>query len=122
MSRGSAVVAACCRYHRGEKRLVNSITFFLFCRQWLRGGCRALAEVAAAAARLRRQAWRWRRQLGGSAILAVAAARLEMRRQRGGGGSNNRVLAVAAWCMLIIIRNGFMPHIMGYKLIAYLCP
>jgi hypothetical protein len=31
----SAIVAACCCYHRGEKRLVNSITFLLlFCRQW----------------------------------------------------------------------------------------
>ncbi len=29
-----AVVAACCCYHRGKKRLVNSITFFYFCRQW----------------------------------------------------------------------------------------
>ncbi len=30
----SAIVAACCCYHHGEKRLVNSITFFIFCRQW----------------------------------------------------------------------------------------
>ncbi len=30
----SAVVAVCCCYQRGEKRLVNSVTFFIFCRQW----------------------------------------------------------------------------------------
>jgi hypothetical protein len=27
LSHGSAVFAACCRYHFGEKRLVNSIPF-----------------------------------------------------------------------------------------------
>jgi hypothetical protein len=59
--------------------------------------------VAAAAARWRRPAWRQRRQLGGSAILAVAAVHLEMRRWRGGGGSNNGALAAAAWRMLIIV-------------------
>jgi hypothetical protein len=30
----SAIVAACCCYHRGKKRLVYNITFFIFCRQW----------------------------------------------------------------------------------------
>ncbi len=30
----SAVVDVCCCYHHGEKRLVNSITFFYICRQW----------------------------------------------------------------------------------------
>ncbi len=74
-----------------KKRLVNSIPF-LFCRQ--RGGCRALAEVVGVAARWRQPAWRRRRQLGRSAILAVAVARLEIRRQRGGGGGNNGALAV----------------------------
>ncbi len=30
----SAIVAACCCYHHGEKRLVNSIPFLSFFRQW----------------------------------------------------------------------------------------
>ncbi len=59
--------------------------------------------MAAAGAWWQWPAWRRRWQLGGSAILAVAAAHLEMRRQRGGGGGNNDALAAAAWCMLIII-------------------
>ncbi len=54
--------------------------------------------MAAAAARWRRPAWRWKWQLGGSTILAVAEARLEMWQQRGGGGSNNGVLAAAVCC------------------------
>ncbi len=54
-------------------------------------------------ARWRQPAWGQRRQLGRSAILAVAAAHLEMRRQRGGGSGNNGALEAAAWCMLIII-------------------
>ncbi len=62
-----------------------------------------MAEVVAAAARWRRPAWRQRRQLGGSAILAVAAARLEMRQQRGDGVGSNGALAAATWRMLIII-------------------
>ncbi len=28
----SALVTVCCCYHHGEKRLFNSITFFIFCR------------------------------------------------------------------------------------------
>jgi hypothetical protein len=59
--------------------------------------------VAAVAARQRQPAWQGRWQLGKRAILAVAAARLEVRRQRGDGGSNNGVLAAAAWRMLTII-------------------
>ena len=62
-----------------------------------------MAEVAAAVARWWRPAWRRRRQLGRSADLAIAAARLEMRRQHGGGGGNNSALTVATWRMLIII-------------------
>jgi hypothetical protein len=62
-----------------------------------------LAEVVAAGARWRRPAWRRRQQLGGRAILAIAAVYLEMRWQRDGGGSNNGVLEAAAWRMLIII-------------------
>jgi hypothetical protein len=62
-----------------------------------------LAEVVVAGARWLRPAWRQRRQLGRSAILAIAAARLEIRRQRSGGCGNNGALEVAAWCMLIII-------------------
>ncbi len=50
-----------------------------------------------------RPAWRWRWQLGGSAILAVAAVRLEMLQQRGGGGGNNGALAAAAWRSMLII-------------------
>ncbi len=57
----------------------------------------------AAGARWRQPAWWRRRQLGRSAILAVAAARLEMRQQRGDGGGNNGALESAAWRMLIII-------------------
>ncbi len=48
-----------------------------------------MAEVAAAAAWRQWPAWQWRRQLGGSAILAVAAARVEVQQQRGGGDGNN---------------------------------
>ena len=62
-----------------------------------------MAKVVAAGAQWWLPAWQGRWQLGGSAILAVAAARLEMRRQRGGGGGNNGALAAAAWRMLIII-------------------
>jgi hypothetical protein len=47
------------------------------------------AEVVAAAARQWWPAWRQRRQLGKSAVLAVAAVRLEVRQQRGGNGGNN---------------------------------
>ncbi len=47
--------------------------------------------------------WQPRWQLGGSAILAVAAAHLEVRWQHGGGGSINVALAAAAWHMLTII-------------------
>jgi hypothetical protein len=75
--------------------------------------------VAAAAARRRWPAWRRRRQLGRSAILAVAAVRLEMRRQRGGGGSNKGVLATAVWHMLIIILIVMMTMMIGYRL--FLC-
>ncbi len=56
-----------------------------------------------AGAQWQRPALQRRRQLGGSAILAIAAAHLEMRRQRGGGSSNNCALEAAAWHMLIII-------------------
>ncbi len=59
--------------------------------------------MAAARAQWRWPAWRQRRQLAGSEILAVAAARLEMWHQRGGGGGNNGALEAAAWHMLIII-------------------
>ncbi len=51
----------------------------------------------------RRPAWQRRRQLGGSAILAVAAVRLEMRWQHSGGSINSGALVAAAWHMLIII-------------------
>ncbi len=59
--------------------------------------------MAAAGAQWRQPAWQRRRQLGRSAFLAVAAARLEMRRRCGGGGGNNGALAAAAWRMLIMI-------------------
>jgi hypothetical protein len=62
-----------------------------------------MAEVVAAGAQWQWPAWRWRQQLGGSMILAVAAACLEMQWQRGGGGGNNGALEVAAWHILIII-------------------
>jgi hypothetical protein len=56
--------------------------------QWQHGGGSG-AEVAAVAAVLQQQsAWRRRGQLGGSATLAVRAARWEARQQHGGG---NRV-------------------------------
>jgi hypothetical protein len=60
------------------------------------------AEVVAAAAWQPWSAWQRRRQLGRSAILAVAGAHLEMRRRHGGGGSNNSVLAAAVWRVLKI--------------------
>ncbi len=66
------------------------------------------------AARRRQPAWRQRRQLGGSAILAVAAAHLEVRWQRGGRGGNNAVLAAAAWRMLTIIAMVTMMTIIDY--------
>ncbi len=44
--------------------------------------------MGAAAARWRWPAWQQRQQLGGSAILAIAAARLEVLQQRGGDGGN----------------------------------
>ncbi len=72
-----------------------------------------MVEVAAAAARWQQPAWR-QRQLGRSAILAVAAARLEMWQQCGGGGSNNGALAAAAWCMLIIISIDTMMMMIDY--------
>ncbi len=78
-----------------------------------------MAEVAVAAARLWRPAWRWSRQLGRSAILAVAAVRLEMRRQRGGGGGNNGVLAAAAWHMLIIFLIFTMTMMIDYSLFLF---
>ncbi len=59
--------------------------------------------MVAAAAQWRQPAWQQRQQLGGSAILAVAAVRLEMQWQHGGSSGNNGALAVAAWRMLIII-------------------
>ncbi len=59
--------------------------------------------MAAAGAQWRQPAWRRRRQLGRSTILAVAAVRLEMRQQHGGGGGNKGALEAAAWRMLIII-------------------
>jgi hypothetical protein len=74
------------------------------------------AEVAAAAAWRRRPAWRRRRQLGGSAILGVAGARLDMRRQCGGGGSNNGVLAAAGWCVLMTILIITMTMMIDYWL------
>jgi hypothetical protein len=86
-----------------KKRLVNGITFILFCRQWKRGGGTAVAEVAAVAARRWWRAWGQRRQLGRSVILVVAAGHLEVRRQHGSGSGNSAALAAAAWCMLTII-------------------
>ena len=59
-------------------------------------------------------AWRQRWQLGGSAILAVAGARLEMRQQRGGGGSNNGMLAAAVWRGLIIVLIIMMTMMIEY--------
>ncbi len=70
--------------------------------------------MAAAAAQQRRPAWRWRRQLGRSTILAVAGARLEMRRQRAGGGSNNGVFVAAVWHVLIIILIATMTMMIDY--------
>jgi hypothetical protein len=71
------------------------------------------AEVAAAAAWRGWPAWQRRQQLGGSGILAVAAARLEVRRQRGSGG-NNVALAAAAWHMLTIIAMVTMTTMIDY--------
>ncbi len=67
-----------------------------------------------AAAQWQRPAWQRRRQLGRSAILAVAAAHLEVRRQRGGGGGNNGVFAAAAWRMLTIILIVTMMTMIDY--------
>ncbi len=77
------------------------------------------AEVVAAAARQRRPPWRQRRQLGRSAILAVAGARLEMRWQHGGGNSNNGALAATVWHVLIIILIVMMTMMIDYWL--FLC-
>jgi hypothetical protein len=66
------------------------------------------------AAHWRRPAWGQRWQLGGSAILAVAAACLEVWRQRGGGGGNNGVFAAAAWHMLTIILIIMMTMMIDY--------
>ncbi len=52
-----------------------------------------MAEVVAAAAWWWRPAWQRRRQLGRSAILAVAAAHLEVRQQQHGVGGDNVVYA-----------------------------
>ncbi len=49
-----------------------------------------------AAAWQRRPAWQQRRQLGRSAILAVAGARLEMRWRRGGDSWLHALLAIVA--------------------------
>ncbi len=73
-----------------------------------------MAEVAVAAAQWQRPAWQQRQQLCGSAILAVAAARLEMGWQRGGGSGNNGALAAAAWRMLIIILIVMMTMMIDY--------
>ncbi len=70
--------------------------------------------MAATAAQWRQSAWRQKRQLGGSAILEVAGARLEMRWQCSGGGSNNGVLAAAVWCALIIILIVTMTMMINY--------
>jgi hypothetical protein len=52
LSCGSALIAACCYYHCGEKRLVNSITFFHFV---------GIGSVVTAA---RQQRWqRWQRAI-----------------------------------------------------------
>ncbi len=72
------------------------------------------AEVAAVAAGRWQPAWRRRRQLGGSTILAVAGARLEMRWQHGDGGSNNGVLAAVVWHVLIIILIVRMTMMIDY--------
>jgi hypothetical protein len=72
------------------------------------------AEVVAAAAWQQRPAWQRRWQLGRSAILAVAAVRLEVRRQRGCGGGNNGALAAAAWHMLLIILIVTMTTMIDY--------
>ncbi len=73
-----------------------------------------MVEVAAATARWRQPAWRQRRQPGRCAILAVAAARLEMQRQHGGGGGNNGAFAAPAWHMLIIFLIVTMTMIIDY--------
>ncbi len=73
-----------------------------------------MAEVAAVAARRRWPAlWR-RRQLGGSAISAVAAVHLEVRWQHGGGGGNNVALAAAAWHMPTLILMVTMTTMIDY--------
>ncbi len=73
-----------------------------------------MAEVAATAAQQQWPAWRWRRQLGRSAMLAVAAACLEVQQQRGGSGGNNTVLVGAAWCMLTITAMVTMTTMIDY--------
>ncbi len=70
--------------------------------------------MAAAAAWRQRPAWQRRWQLGRSAILAVAAAHLEMRQQRGGGGSNNGVFVAAVWSVLIRILTITMMMMIDY--------
>ncbi len=76
----------------------------------------------------RRQRWqrrqhgdgsKWRQQLGGSVILAVAAGHLEVRRQHGGGSSNSKALVAAAWHLLTIIAMVMMTMIIDYSL--FLC-
>ncbi len=66
--------------------------------------------MVAAAAWQRRPAWRRRRQLGGSAILAVAAAHFEMRWQCGGGS----MLVAAVWRVLITILIVTMTMMIDY--------
>ncbi len=70
--------------------------------------------MAAAAARQQWPAWRRRQQIGGNAILAVAAACLEVRWQRGDDGGNNVALAATAWCMLTIILMVMMTRMIDY--------
>ncbi len=65
-----------------------------------------------------RPAWRGRRQLGRSAILAVAAARLKVQRQHDGSSGNNVVLAAETWHMLTIILMVTMMTIIDCSFVA----
>jgi hypothetical protein len=62
LSCGSTVIAVCCHYHRGKKRLINSVTFF-----FVGSGSAAVAT--------QRQRWQ-RRQHNGSSHLGSGGGSL----------------------------------------------